>query len=94
MSNKTYDFQWKMYTIPIHDNKLLQWNKIGANLMDMPVLLQAKISSDDPADTYLNMSKYNKGFIWVNGRNLGRFWNVGPQFKLYCPGVWLKKGIN
>lgn len=83
-----------MYTIPIHDNKLLQWKKTGANLMDMPVLLQAKINIDDPADTYLNMSKYNKGFIWVNGRNLGRFWNVGPQFKLYCPGVWLKKGIN
>lgn len=83
-----------MYTIPIHDNKLLQWKKTGANLMDMPVLLQAKITIDDPADTYLNMSKYNKGFIWVNGRNLGRFWNVGPQFKLYCPGVWLKKGIN
>lgn len=33
-----------MYTIPIHDNKLLSWKKIGQNLIDMPVLLQAKIT--------------------------------------------------
>lgn len=32
--------------------------------------------------------------LWVNGKNLGRYWNVGPQYKLYCPGVWLKKGDN
>jgi beta-galactosidase len=41
-------------------------------------------------DTFLNLKKFKKGYIWVNGRNLGRYWNVGPQDKLYCPGVWLK----
>jgi beta-galactosidase len=40
------------------------------------------------------MSKYGKGYLWVNGRLLGRYWRVGPQNRLYCPGVWLKKGIN
>jgi len=30
----------------------------------------------------------------VNGHNLGRFWNIGPQQKLYCPASWLKKGTN
>lgn len=79
-----------MYTVPIHDNKILQLEKKGENLMDMPVLLRAQVNIDVPADTYLNMSKYYKGFLWVNGRNLGRFWNVGPQFKLFCPGVWLR----
>jgi beta-galactosidase len=42
----------------------------------------------------LNLQKYYKGFVWVNGHNLGRFWQVGPQLKLFCPGVWLKKGEN
>jgi beta-galactosidase len=32
--------------------------------------------------------------IWVNGHNLGRFWNVGPQFHLYCPANWLHTGKN
>jgi beta-galactosidase len=46
------------------------------------------------ADTYLDLSNFKKGVIWVNGHNLGRYWNVGPQFHLYCPANWLHKGKN
>lgn len=45
-------------------------------------------------DTFLDMSAWGKGFVWVNGHCLGRFWQVGPQQTLYCPGCWLKKGDN
>ncbi len=45
-------------------------------------------------DTYFDMSGYSKGVLYVNGHNLGRFWNVGPQQRLYCPASWLKKGKN
>jgi beta-galactosidase len=47
-----------------------------------------------PADTFLDMSKYEKGVVWVNGHNLGRYWSVGPQLRLYCPAPWLKRGRN
>jgi beta-galactosidase len=40
------------------------------------------------------MSKWSKGFVFVNGHNLGRYWNAGPQQTLYLPGCWLKKGTN
>ena len=30
----------------------------------------------------------------MNGHNLGRFWNIGPQQTLYLPGAWLKMGRN
>jgi beta-galactosidase len=40
------------------------------------------------------MSGYKKGTVWVNGHNLGRYWYVGPQQRLYCPASWLKKGKN
>jgi beta-galactosidase len=34
---------------------------------------------------------WDKGYAWVNGRNLGRFWqSQGPQLTLYVPGAWLK----
>ena len=26
--------------------------------------------------------------------NLGRYWSIGPQQRLYCPANWLKKGNN
>jgi len=48
----------------------------------------------DPYDTFIDLSNYQKGYIWVNGHNLGRYWNIGPQYRLYCPGVWLNKGKN
>jgi beta-galactosidase len=45
-------------------------------------------------DTYLDLSEYGKGYVWINGHNLGRYWEVGPQRRLFCPGVWLNKGEN
>ena len=40
------------------------------------------------------MSRYKKGYVWINGRNLGRYWSIGPQQRLYCPAPWLKRGVN
>jgi beta-galactosidase len=45
-------------------------------------------------DTYFDLSNYTKGVVFVNGHNLGRFWYIGPQQRLYCPASWLKKGSN
>jgi hypothetical protein len=41
------------------------------------------------------MSKFSKGVIFVNSRNIGRYWPiVGPQKHLYVPSVFLKTGLN
>jgi beta-galactosidase len=40
------------------------------------------------------MSNWGKGVVWVNGHNLGRYWNIGPQQTIYVPVEWLKKGRN
>ena len=45
-------------------------------------------------DTYLDMSGWKKGVVWVNGHNLGRYWEIGPQKRLYCPAPFLKTGAN
>jgi beta-galactosidase GanA len=45
-------------------------------------------------DTYLDVSMLGKGFVWVNGHNLGRTWGIGPQQSLYLPAPWLQKGAN
>jgi beta-galactosidase GanA len=46
------------------------------------------------ADTYLDLSDWEKGVIWVNGHNLGRYWNRGPQQHVYLPGAFMHKGEN
>ena len=45
-------------------------------------------------DTFIDVSNYEKGMVWINGHNLGRYWNIGPQMRLFCPNLWLKKGLN
>ena len=58
-------------------------------MKNMTVLMKAQFYLQEVGDTYLNMTKFNKGYVWINGHNLGRYWSVGPQYKLFCPGVWL-----
>lgn len=47
-----------------------------------------------PQDTFWDMSGWPKGYVWVNGHLLGRYWNIGPQERLYCPAEFLKQGEN
>ncbi|MBU2655281.1 beta-galactosidase [Acidomonas methanolica] len=39
--------------------------------------------------TYLDLSEWKKGYVWVNGHALGRFWSIGPQQHLFCPAEFL-----
>lgn len=59
-----------------------------------PVFAKYTFDLSETGDTFFNMGNYQKGYVWVNGRNLGRYWNKGPQKKLFCPGVWLKNKGN
>jgi beta-galactosidase len=59
-----------------------------------PALWRATVNVETPGDTFLDMRPWGKGVVWLNGRCLGRFWNIGPQQTMYVPGPWLKKGAN
>ena len=54
----------------------------------------ATLHVDTPADTFLALPGFGKGFLWVNGFLLGRYWHVGPQQTLYCPSPLLTTGDN
>ncbi|MFF8317785.1 beta-galactosidase [Streptomyces bobili] len=47
-----------------------------------------------PADTFLALPGWTKGQAWINGFNLGRYWNRGPQRTLYVPAPVLRPGTN
>ena len=50
---------------------------------------------DAPLDTYINTKGWGKGFVWINGFNLGRYWEaLGPQHALYIPKSALRQGAN
>lgn len=49
---------------------------------------------DECCDTFLDCTGWTKGVAFVNGFNLGRYWNIGPQTSLYIPAPLLHKGKN
>ncbi len=48
----------------------------------------------NPGDTFLDMRGWGKGVVFVNGKNLGRYWKTGPQQTLFLPAPWVKHGAN
>lgn len=93
---------WDMYKLPM--NEMPDLSKIAnavdnkpseaGKLKNCPVLYSGTFTLDKVGDTFIDMENWEKGIIFINGINIGRYWQVGPQQTLYIPGVWLKKGEN
>jgi beta-galactosidase len=84
---------WKVYGMPFNDITKISL-KAGVHNAGQPVVKSGSFKLSQVADTYLDMSKWGKGIVWINGHNLGRYWYIGPQQTLYVPAEWLKKGGN
>jgi len=84
---------WEVFCLPMDSDYINNLKQEKAN-DKQGVFFKGEFTLDEVADTYIDMSNYKKGIVWVNGHNLGRYWNIGPQFSLYCPEPWLVKGKN
>lgn len=82
---------WKMFRLPMDAEPKVSGNSYKAG---QPVLYSGVFTLDKVGDTFLDMEQWDKGIVFVNGVNLGRYWKVGPQQTLYLPGCFLKKGEN
>lgn len=86
---------WKVYNIPV-DYAFAQNKKFVKqdNPQKYPAYYRGTFTLDKTGDTFLNMTNWSKGMVWVNGYAIGRYWEIGAQQTLYVPGCWLKKGEN
>lgn len=57
-------------------------------------LFRGRCVVSGPGDASLEVPGWGRGFVWVNGFCLGRYWSVGPQRSLYVPGPVLREGDN
>jgi len=83
---------WQMYGLPFKE--VPAFNKAGYSNQASPQIKKGTFTLNTVADTYLDMRKWGKGMVWINGHNLGRYWSIGPQQTLYVPAEWLNKGVN
>lgn len=84
---------WQVFSLPLDDG-MRKGLRFGSLRLNAPAFWRVSVKIDEPRDTFLDMRNWSKGFAWVNGHNLGRFWNIGPQQTMYVPGPWLKRGEN
>lgn len=86
---------WETYLMPF-DEKMIAGLKLGRTRSEDKngTFFKVEFELDETGDTYFDMSGYVKGYLYINGHHLGRYWNRGPQQRLYCPASWLKKGKN
>jgi len=89
---------WKMTQLPMNQVPAMNFfYNTPANaqaLNKKPVVYEGIFTLKATGDTFLDMSGWGKGIVFINGIHIGRYWNVGPQQTLYVPGVWLKEGEN
>ena len=96
---------WKMYKFPFSNldgiNKYITskltkpagWHAI-VYPPNIPAFYKGTFFLNTTGDTYLDMRGFEKGFVFLNGHNLGKYWQIGPQQTLYIPASWLNNGLN
>lgn len=82
----TYDFD--IYTIPLEH---FDGMSFAQNTDAMcPAYFKGTFRAESKKDCFIDIRNFKKGYVFVNGKNLGRYWEVGPQRTMYMPGVWLR----
>lgn len=85
---------WKIYNLPMDDKFIYNLRSSNRTPGKRGIFFKGNFFLTSPGDTFIDMSNFKKGIAWVNGHNLGRYWNAGPQKRLYCPGTFLRQGNN
>ncbi len=90
--NDKIHFGWDVYTLPMNNLDKVEYTE--KDVYEKSVFYKGNLMIDEPYDTFISLENFTKGFVVVNGYNIGRYWEIGPQKTLYIPASLLKKGEN
>jgi beta-galactosidase len=89
-------FGYEIFTLPLDEEQIskLDFSASSKAIPDnVPTFSRFELDVEELCDTFVDFGGFGKGCIFVNGFNLGRFWD-SPQKRLYLPAPLLKKGRN
>ena len=92
---QAFVYQWDHYPLGLTDLSKVEF-KAGVPAFDgTPLFMRATLKVEGkPEDTFVKLPGFKKGVIFVNGRILSRYWEVGPQHSAYLPAPFMKQGDN
>ena len=82
---------WQMYSLPYYN---VDNFKASDAPHTGPTFYHGTFTLDKLGGTFLDMRNWSMGAVWVNGHNLGRYWDHGGLRSLFLPGEWLKRWKN
>jgi beta-galactosidase len=86
---------WEIFSLPVDKADFAKFKSIKKNqLNELPGFYKASFKLNETGDTFLDLSNFGKGVVFLNGHHIGKYWNIGPQQTIFIPGAWLKKGKN
>lgn len=85
---------WKMYPLDIDASLVKKLDFSKGYQRGTPAFHRIVFTVEKKGDTFLDLSGWGKGCALLNGFNLGRFWEKGPQKRLYIPSPLLRQGEN
>lgn len=92
--NDRRHFGYDIYALPFDEEQVARINFESGYTEGLPAFYKFYFEVDECCDTFLDFAGFAKGCAFINGFNLGRFWKVGPQRRLYVPAPLLKQGSN
>lgn len=90
-------FGWTNRPLSLADLSGLAYSPIDSDEVEFPnepAFYRGTFVAETREDTFLKLDGWTKGVAFVNGFNLGRYWERGPQRTLYVPGPLLREGVN
>lgn len=91
IGNNIIHFNWQVYPLPMDNLEKVEY---GKHFNEPSCFLKGKFNVDKVADTFIYLDNFKKGFVMINGFNIGRYWEIGPQRSLYVPASILHEGEN
>ncbi|OMD41814.1 glycoside hydrolase family 35 protein [Paenibacillus odorifer] len=85
---------WTIRSLPLNDLKGLSFTPIDSEQRQQPSFYQGNFQVNKPEDTFLRLDGWTKGQAFINGFNLGRYWEKGPTKTMYLPAPLLRQGEN
>lgn len=87
-------FGFEIYPLPLDERQIAALDFGIGYIENTPAFYRFELDIDEPCDTFLDTDGFGKGCAFVNGFNIGRFWEIGPQKRLYIPAPLLQIGKN
>lgn len=94
--NTKNSYYWEQWSLPLDNLTKLDYKKLEETEIseNMPIFLKGTFNAQADVDTFLLTEGFTHGNVWINGVNIGRYWDIGSQKTLYIPGGLLKPQDN